>query len=249
MKKILFRRLFRSNPASPVIDQNIAHQNNIVKTCLHCRQVFAFVLLLCACIKSDGQSINLSDSLRHVLRNKPVPTVKLDSRNSFITGQSARIYGVKIGLSYIKRLSFGLGYNWLLNDFETQVSLPTGVVNGNVEMRYIAPFVDYSFFKKGPWEANVPVQLGFGRSFIKLGSDAGNSVVSSGGIVLYEPSMTVEYKILNLIGVGGGLGYRIMLKNNKLIDEQFSSPVYVIRLRIIFDEVYQRYMKQQKSGD
>jgi hypothetical protein len=52
--------------------------------------------------------------------------------------------------------------------------------------------------------------------------------------------MNLEYKILNLVGVGAGLGYRIMLKNNSEIDHSFTSPIYVIRFRLIFDEIYKQ---------
>jgi len=46
---------------------------------------------------------------------------------------------------------------------------------------------------------------------------------------------------LKILGVGIGLGYRIMLKNNRAIDQQFTSPVYALRVRLIFDELYRRY--------
>jgi hypothetical protein len=53
--------------------------------------------------------------------------------------------------------------------------------------------------------------------------------------------MAFEYKIMKVLGVGVGLGYRIMLKNNRGIEQQFTSPVYALRVRLIFDELYRRY--------
>jgi hypothetical protein len=46
---------------------------------------------------------------------------------------------------------------------------------------------------------------------------------------------------MKVLGVGVGLGYRIMLKNNRGIEQQFTSPVYALRVRLIFDELYRRY--------
>jgi hypothetical protein len=60
--------------------------------------------------------------------------------------------------------------------------------------------------------------------------------------------MSCEYKIFKLIGVGVGCGYRIMLKNNRAIEQQFTSPVYALRVRLIFDELYKRY-KDYNAAD
>jgi len=201
----------------------------------------AFLLLIvCA---GRAQTINLSDSLRHVFRQKPMPTAKLDTRNSFISGRSVRVRGVKAGISFGKRMTLGLGYNWIANGVEESIPTYSGEIITDVELRYIAPFIEYSFYKKGNWEAVVPVQLGFGKSFLQYKMFGSKQRLFENSVILYEPGMNIEYKIMNLIGIGAGLGYRIMLKNNKDIDHSFTSPVYVIRFRLIFDEIY----KQAKS--
>lgn len=251
--KILCLRWSLSRPENPGINGLMLLQKKLQLTCFTSRQVFAlcafFVLFCIKPHRCNSQSINLSDSLRQVFQNVPVPTIKIDTRNSFITGQSARIYGVKLGLSYGKRLSLGLGYNWLQSEIKDQISLPTGTVEGVVKLKYIAPFIDYSFYKKGPWEANIPVQIGFGRSYVQVSENTGNSHLAMDNVILYEPTMTVEYKILNVIGLGGGIGYRIMLKNNDYIDHQFSSPVYVLRFRLIFDELYKQAKQYRNNSN
>jgi hypothetical protein len=196
--------------------------------------------LLCAHV-GVAQTVNLSDSLRHVFQQKAVVTAKLDSRNSFVSGRGARVHGVKAGVSFGKRLSLGLGYNWIKQGVVSQeVKVDGRVYDADVNLRYIAPFVEYSFYKKGNWEATVPVQIGFGRSFLQYNNGYQNERMFQQGVMLYEPGMTLEYKILNLVGVGAGLGYRIMLKNNRDIDHSFTSPMYVIRFRLIFDEIYKQ---------
>jgi hypothetical protein len=209
-------------------------------------RVCAYILIVAFLgFSEDGisQTINLSDSLRHVLRNKAVPTAKIDTRNSFVTGRSAKVYGMKAGVSFGKILTIGIGYNWIGTDLPESIKENGMTFESQIKLRYVAPFLEYSFYKKGNWEVSVPVQLGFGKSFhqYKLGNEKFKTNV--GRVVLYEPGMTFEYKIFNLIGVGAGLGYRIMLKNNKEIEQQFTSPVYVIRIRLIFDELFKQAKK------
>lgn len=207
--------------------------------------VCTFLLIVGWIFAINAQTINLSDSLHHVLSNKPSPTFKFDTRNSFITGSQAKVYGIKAGLSFRKTLTIGLGYNFIGTRLTEEMIIGREVYYGEIKMRYLAPFLEYSFYKKGHWEAMVPVQFGVGRSFVRYDIDGAETDIQSDNILLYEPGMSVEYKIFNLIGVGGGVGYRIMLKNNQQIKQQFTSPVYVIRIRLIFDEVLRQARKHQ----
>src|SRR6218665_2222917 len=118
------------------------------------RAAYILVLWLMA-FSARSQTINLSDSLRQVFREKPIPTAKLDSRNSFISGRSARVHGVKAGVSFGKKLTLGLGYNWIADGIEQETVINGLVQNTDVRLRYIAPFIEYSFYKKGNWEAVV----------------------------------------------------------------------------------------------
>lgn len=196
----------------------------------------------------SSQTINLSDSLYQVLRHKPTPAFKFDTRNSFITGNSAKVYGIKGGLSFNKTLTIGIGYNFIGTDLAENLTIGNEIRAGQIKMRYVAPFIEYSFYKKGNWEVMVPVQLGIGQSFIRYDAKGQRTDIKKDNILLYEPGMTVEYKLFKLIGIGGGLGYRIMLKNNRQIEQQFTSPVYVIRIRLIFDEVIKK-AKSYREGE
>ena len=201
--------------------------------------IVGLFLVNCLC----AQTINLSDSLRQVLQHKPVPTAKFDTRNSFITGKSAKVFGVKVGVSFRKTLTIGIGYNWIGTKFSEPLQIGDDIFESEIKLRYVAPFLEYSFYKKGPWEATVPVQIGFGKSFLRYSSTSGKENIHEGHVVLYEPGMAIEYKLFDVVGVGAGMGYRIMLKNNKSIEQQFTSPVYVLRIRLIFDELFKKYKK------
>ncbi|MFN8698465.1 MAG: hypothetical protein ACK500_12155 [Flavobacteriales bacterium] len=184
----------------------------------------------------SAQSVNLSDSLRNVFRQPLTPVLKLDTRNSFITGRSAQIWGVKAGVSFGKRFNLGLAYSWLHTDISKPLAEPNENLNGFIRLRYFGPFAEYTFYRKGNWEATVPLQLGFGRSFLAEETGEIPGRLNEGNVFLYEPAMVVDYKILNLIAVGGGVGYRLMLVNNRNLDQRFTAPVYTIRLRVLLDE-------------
>lgn len=208
--------------------------------------LFIFACALFA-LSGQAQTISLSDSLSHVFREKVFPSAKLDSRNSLVSGRSARINGVKVGVSFGKKMGLGLGYNWMEKGITQYVKVNGEEKKTEVRLGYIASYVEYSFYKKGSWEAVVPVQLGFGKSHLHYNSPWGKQKLHSGNVMLYEPGMNVEYKILNLIGVGAGVGYRIMLMNNRGIDQRFTSPVYVLRFRVIFDELYRQAKKWKEN--
>lgn len=187
-----------------------------------------------------AQQVNLSDSLRNVFCSEPAFTARFDTRNSFVSGSSARIMGIKAGFSWKKTISIGLGYNWLASKHFSDIEIDSLPVTSRLKFRYISPYIEYVFYRNGPWEASVPVQLGMGSSFLKSENDGSDKIHSRGGVLLYEPAMTIEYKVLNLLGFSVGAGYRLMLVNNREIAERFTAPVYMLRVRVIFDEVKKR---------
>jgi hypothetical protein len=202
-------------------------------------RTFLFIaLLLCITIGAHGQTIQLSDSLRTVFLEKPKLTASFNTWNSFVTGKSARIRDVRAGLIWKKSLSIGIGYHWLKTSFPVNVTHRGKRQEAEIEFHYWAPFVKYRFFNKKKWDASVDLQLGAGNSFARIGRGDSRIVLLQNRVWLYEASMSVEYKILNLIAIGGGYGYRIMLKNNNDLNQQFTSPVYVLGIRLIFDELY-----------
>ncbi len=199
-------------------------------------------------IHTQAQTIALSDSLAHIFRHRPVFTAKYDTRNTFITGNRASIWGIKAGFVFRKTLTVGVGYNWLWTDIREEIRYPETdrIDMARVRLRYVAPFLDYTFYRKGPWEVTLPVQLGVGTSFVE--SWRTSEKLKRDWVMLYEPSMSVEYRFLKYFAVGGGYGYRLMLHNNRQLSSRFTSPMYVLRFRILFDELYRLY-QQKKAND
>ena len=164
------------------------------------RWIFVLVISVWMLEDAQAQTINLSDSLRQVFRLRITPSFKFDTRNSFITGSTAKVYGLKAGVSFGKRLSIGLGYNFIGTKLRENTSLDDiEIKDAEIRMNYVAPYVEYGFFQCGPWEIGTSIQLGVGSSFHRYTDKGNDRIIHRGRVLLYEPVMSCEYKILKLI--------------------------------------------------
>ncbi len=186
-----------------------------------------------------SQVYPLGDSLRHHLEVAPKPTFYWTSYNSFMTGRRIGIQALKAGMIFNKRLTLGVGYHWMGRGVEEYLSQEGTMVP--LKMRYVSLFGEFVFYNKNNWIGTIPVQLGCGKSFLHRKDDDENVKWKEGMVVLYEPSISIEYKFSPWIAVGMGYGYRIMLKNNHSIDQNFYAPLYVFKARVLFEELWERY--------
>lgn len=194
-----------------------------------------FVILFCAAeITFLAQPVNLQNSFTGVFEGKPKATAKWDTWGTFIGGRTFNTQALKVGAEFNETLVLGLGYNWLSNGVYRNVDLENGSLKlCEFELRYFGPYAEMDFFKSGHWKGTLPIQLGFGKSFLKYNDAEGNRVkLNEGHVILYEPAMSFSYDIANLFEVGAGFGYRIMLKNNNYIDQRLTSPNFVVRLSL-----------------
>ena len=201
---------------------------------------------LCA-INMHGQTINLMDSIATAFQQQPKIQFKLDSRNSFITGNNASVMGIKLGVEFGKTAAIGIGYNWMYTKMKSEIidGIENTPVQADIVFRYIAPYFVYSFYQKNKWDISVPIQFGVGISRLQYTNAVGVKVKRDQGlIVLYEPAMVLEYAVLPFIGIGGGVGYRLMLKNNRSIDERFTAPTYKLlfslKLGVLYNQLRAR---------
>ena len=186
-----------------------------------------------------AQTISLSDTLKKSFHCRPAITGKWDTQNSFITGKSIQIQSLKAGVELGESLTLGLGYHWI-NSRNFQDYVLDGFKDSSpIRMRYVSVFGEYVFYKKKNWVGVIPVQVGVGSSYLESNKDK----LFKNRVVLYEPSISIEYKWSPWFAVGAGYGYRIMLKNNREIDQNFYAPIYVLRARILFDELYNRFVE------
>jgi hypothetical protein len=198
---------------------------------LRTMRIFFAILFSAAGLGLCAQPVNLRDSFKGVFDSVPSATAKWDTWGTFIGGRTFNTQALKIGAEFNETLVLGVGYNWLSNGVYKNVNVNGVTSQSEFELRYFGPYAEFDFFKKNHWKGTLPIQLGFGRSFLKYSDDEGNRLkLNVGSVILYEPAMSFSYDIANLFEVGAGFGYRIMLKNNNSIDQRLTSPNFVVRL-------------------
>lgn len=169
---------------------------------------------------------------------KPKPLLKLSATNSFITNNIAKFRAIQLGLNFDNVTKVGIGYNWLASNINRPLVINGENIVGNqgeLRMRYVAPFIEYTFLEREKYLMTIPVQIGIGSGNFKYKLEDGSKLMTEKvAIGFYEPGMTFEYKLWKYLGVGAGIGYRLMFIGNKNFEDQFTSPTYSIKVKLYF---------------
>ncbi len=187
------------------------------------------------------------EEIKWSLSSEPKPVFQFGTRNAFVTNEFAKMRSVTVAYNYADILRLGVSGNWLAKGFDKPHAIDLGdgtfkSIEKSLRMLYIAPSVEYTFYRSEHWELAIPFQLGAGLSYFVY-EDGEKHRIDKDWIALYEPSMRVQYRFLKYFGIGGGIGYRLMIKNNKHLDEKFTSPLYTVGLKIFFSDVYKDFVK------
>jgi hypothetical protein len=190
-----------------------------------------------------GISQSFEKDIRDALKKKPLLDLRLDSRHSFINQAGVSMFGIKAGVEFDQKLRFGIGFNILTTDLFTTIAfIDNGLIKTSNDARLtfynFSPYVEYVFYKDDRWEISIPVQFGLGNSYYSLKTNNGRINRNRHLTLSYEPAITAQYKLLKYFGPGFGVGYRLMIVDNKAIKESFNSPVYIFRFKIFFGEIY-----------
>lgn len=201
-----------------------------------------YLLLLLPLLLHQGARAQLLDSIGLFLQEPPRIAFSLDSRGSFISNQNVRLLGVKVGLEHGRRVRYGIGYSFLGTRLEREEQVVENgterTVMARVRLGYLTPFFSYTFYQRGPWEVNIPVQVGIGGGSLVYDDLEGRTQkLRKAFVFLYEPAMTVQYRFLRHLGASGGLGYRLAFTNASL-DESLNAPVYIIGVKVFFGDLY-----------
>jgi len=219
------------------------------------RRYFFLYVVLFGSVTGTAQYL---DSLGEVIRGKANIDLRLESRWSFVNNELITISGVRIGAAFEKKLRLGGGLSWL----KTPYSQIESTVNENGEpilitryfkLAYLAAYADVVFYKTKRWQLSVPLQIGAGFTWHQTVPQYQLSQMESKQFLfLYEPGITVQFKLTRWLGVGSDVAYRFTLKNNKKISEQLSSPTYSLKIMFWLDQLYFMVFPEsewsQKSG-
>lgn len=197
-------------------------------------------LLLILCIGSI-YSQEFEKEINQALKEEPRLIANLDSRNAFISSNGVRVLGFKVGLLYGDKLAFGIGYNQLSSTYRNTIIYEGEESRVKLAYWYLSPYLEYTFYRDNKWELSIPVQIGIGESYYKL-VDQQDKAIYNKLVISYEPAISFQYRILNYFGVGMGVGYRLMVIPNRELEERFTSPVYMLKFKVYFEDLYDRIL-------
>ncbi len=191
--------------------------------------------ILCGCIilllNATSTHAQFTDSIMNALRNKPRAYAALNNRNSFIQNQKAPVNGVKLGLNFKSQFIFGLSYNWMRNGI---IYYSQKNKLNELKLNYLSAFAEYTFYNSKRWEISVPLQVGLGYICMQ---QQGVKIAQTQAL-FYEPTMSCTWKPTRYVGLGLDVGYRIVVKNNTLISQNFTSPTYSFGIALFFGTMY-----------
>lgn len=198
------------------------------------------------------------DSLGDVIRGKANIDLRLESRWSFVNNELITISGIRVGAAFEKKLRLGGGVSWLKTPYsQTELTLNENgqsiIKTTYFKLAYLAAYADVVFYKTKRWQLSVPLQIGAGFTWRQdVPQYQLNQMDSKQFLFLYEPGITVQFKLTRWFGLGSDVAYRFTLKNNKKISEQLSSPTYSFKIMFWLDQLYFMVFPEsewsQKSG-
>ena len=174
------------------------------------------------------------------------PFLVFDSYFSFIGNKSADVWGFKGGVKVDEKWRLGLGYNLLSSDIVEQKVLPSeelayaknDTVKAQLFVRYFPLTAEYIHYNEGNWQISTPLQVGYGQSYFQYFDKNDNKRrIYKKGVVATQLGVNAQYKVLRWVGLTAGVGYRVMLINNKEIDAKMNSPIFAVGIKIYLSEV------------
>ncbi len=205
--------------------------------------VFLFLLLLMAQLNGSGQ---IFEGLTKSLKEKPKFFLTLASFNTFIDHDFASFNGLKMGVTYDKKVRFGLGYFTLANNgvvttIDVNEVNSSYTTNGQLEVFFFNFSAEYIFFNRLPWQFSaVPFNLALGSAHYEYISRTESKRVKGPAefLMLYQPEVTAQYNVIKWFGFGVSTGYRFAVIRSKKQTKKLDGFNFSIDFRLSIDELY-----------
>jgi len=206
----------------------------------------ALIIMLCPLLIKAQQNTQ---------KNKIIPFFLFDSYYSFIGNRDADVWGFKGGVEWNKKWRFGAGFNKIKSDIVEYKKLPdselaysnSDSVKAQLYLRYYPVMAEYVFYDNNPWQLSTPMSIGYGRSYFQyFDKENGTRTIYNHGVLVSDFGVNAQYKFVKWVGLGAGLGYRIMIIDNPEISTNFNSPIFSIRLKLFLGEIYQTIFPDSK---
>jgi hypothetical protein len=202
---------------------------------------FAIIVCFFVCAGAKAQFL---DSLNVVFRSKSIIDARLESRYSFIRNNIIGVTGLRLGVAYKRKLRIGGGISWLKSDRAYTFAERNEFGNLVEQTRYLkfgylCYYIDFVYYRTKRWQLSVPIQAGTGLTWFQkyhgyqlFGGDKKHF------LLLYEPGITAQFKVLRFVGVGGDAAFRFILNREKKIGEQLNSPTFSIKVLFWPDQLF-----------
>ncbi len=203
-----------------------------------CLVVILFSFISTFAQKTTKRPDTFEEEFRESFHTKPKLDVKFDNRFSFIRDNDVRTIGVKVGVTFDRKFKVGLGINQMLTASGRKFLINDSLIETDLEYFYFSPYIEYVYYNSKRWEFSLSTQLGVGGASYQYLDNNGKKIKLIESTVLsYEPAMLIDYKIIRWFGIGTGVGYRLIYYKSPGVDEKFSSPEVVIKLKVYLGEI------------
>ena len=203
-------------------------------------KISLFILFLIATVQVKGQWL---DTLGILLNSQPSIDARLESRYSFLNHSATEVSGIRLGLSFKRKLRAGIGYSWLDTPVSDKKLIRDAygisrVTDDYLKFGYVCAYADFVFHKTQRWQLSVPIQLGIGSYWTQYNN--GLKIIESRKrlLLIYEPGITIQFKITRWCGLGMDVCGRLALRNTKYVGEKLNSFVLAPKFLIWFDQIF-----------
>lgn len=217
-------------------------------------KAFAFIAILFLSLSVKAQFL---DTFKVFMRSRPSIDARLESRYSFFSNTATKVSGVRLGLSFRRKLRVGIGYSWLDGDVSDKLKRPglygnQITVNNYLKFHYICYYADFVFYKNKRWQLSVPIQVGTGQAWFQYYYNGQTIKSKKHFLLIYEPGISTQFKVFKWCGLGFDIGYRFALKNTNNVGDKLNSfafaPKALIWLDQLFYEVFPKSKPSKKYG-
>jgi hypothetical protein len=213
-------------------------QQSVVNRVILMLQICVFFWILLVPQKARSQFVNLGDTIRLYMKNKPAFMVDFDSKNTFISGRGVPVRGIKAGITYKNKISYMLGWYFITPKLTGQSTFFKGTVreitfNTTLRMHYASLIAEYGFYRDARWLLYLPVQIGFGEAIKTYQSQIlPDHFDHKSYFVPLEAAITGSYRVWKFVGLSGAIGYRRAFSTNTIREEDFNGLTYSLGIKI-----------------
>jgi len=168
--------------------------------------------------------------------------LRFDAKNSFIANSQVKLWGVQLGYDHNNVVKYGIGFHNLSStinrDFYVKTDGISNTINSQFNFAYFSLFGEYVFYDTKRWEGSLPIQIGFGRTGFSGNLNDSTYHFYEKFVMHYEATLTGHYRFLRYFALGGGIGYRIMIIDNKNLNMQLTNPIYMIKFKFFLGDLF-----------